>query len=199
MKNKNNVYKTYNKIANWYDEHRSRNLFEKPWLDKALALLPLKGEILDLGCGTGQPMIPYFVKNGFEITGVEASKKMLDIAKAYDIKAKLVCADMRTINLDKKFDCIIAWHSFFHLPQSDQRLMFDIFVKHLKRRGVLLFTTGWEDGEIWGDNGGQMLYHASLEPNEYRHLLTTHGFELLEHKVSDPACGDATIWLARLK
>jgi hypothetical protein len=36
MSNKNKVYESYNKIAEWFDEHRSRDLFEKPHLDKAI-------------------------------------------------------------------------------------------------------------------------------------------------------------------
>lgn len=34
--NKDNVYKDYEKIADWFDSHRSRELFEKPWLDKEI-------------------------------------------------------------------------------------------------------------------------------------------------------------------
>jgi hypothetical protein len=48
INNKNYVYKAYEKIADWYDEHRSRDLFEKTWLDKAIALLPKNPYVLDL-------------------------------------------------------------------------------------------------------------------------------------------------------
>lgn len=94
---------------------------------------------------------------------------------------------------------VIAWHSFFHLSGEDQRKMFKVFRDHMKKGAVLLFTSGAEEGEIWGNNGGENLYHASLSPQEYKILLKNHGFVLLEHKSEDPECGGATVWLVRKK
>lgn len=196
--NKDDVYKVYEKIASWMDEHRSKELFEKPYLDRVIAYLKPGATVLDLGCGTGEPIGQYFTDNGFQVTGVDGSSKMLEIAKSRCPNTRFILKDMRTINLNEKFDCIIAWHSFFHLSQNDQRTMFETFVMHLKAGGVLLFTTGSEEGEVWGNNGGENLYHAALSPVEYKKLLTLHGFVLVEHQISDPKCGEATIWLARL-
>ena len=95
---------------------------------------------------------------------------MLEIAQSRCPQTRFILSDMRTINLNEKFDCIIAWHSFFHLSQNDQRTMFKTFVSHLKAGGVLLFTSGSEEGEIWGDNGGENLYHASF------HQMNTKNF-----------------------
>jgi len=105
---------------------------------------------------------------------------------------------MRNINLNQKFDAIILWHSLFHLPVKDQSAMFSIFKEHLNDRGMLLFTTGHDVGEVWSDNGGENLYHASLSLEEYKSLLKQHGFELLLHVLQDSACGDATVWMAQL-
>ena len=41
------------------------------------------------------------------------------------------------------------------------------------------------------------MYHASLDPEEYRSLLSENGFQVLRHVVEDPACGGATVWLAQ--
>lgn len=53
MANKKNVFKNYEKIADWFDEHRYRGLFEMPYLDKVISYLPAGADILDLGCGIG--------------------------------------------------------------------------------------------------------------------------------------------------
>lgn len=37
-----------------------------------------------------------------------------------------------------------------------------LFSTHTKPSGILAFTSAEEEDEIWSDNGGQMLYHASL-------------------------------------
>jgi hypothetical protein len=44
---------------------------------------------------------------------------------------------------------------------------------------------------------GDPLFHASLEPAEYRRLLAANGFDMLEYRREDPDCGGRCIWLAR--
>jgi len=194
---KNKVIASYEKIADWMDEHRSRTLFEKPYLDQAMSYLKSGAKVLDLGCGTGEPIGQYFLNNGFQVTGVDVSTKMLEIAKNRCSEIKFILGDMRSLNLNEKFDCIIAWHSYFHLSQDEQRAMFKTFSAHLHPGSILLFTTGPESGEVWSNNGGENLYHASLSPDEYKKLLIRHGFKLITHKIADPECGGATVWLAR--
>lgn len=194
-----NVQQTYEKIAHWFSENRSKTLFEKPWLDKVINRLKPQAKILDLGCGTGVPIGKYFKENNFHVTGVDSSSEMLKLARKHDSNGVFIQGDMRELSLNEKFDAIIAWHSFFHLNQEEQRKMFIIFAHHLNDNGILIFTSGEEEGEVWGENGGQMLYHSSLSQDEYKFLLKKHGFYLLEYKIMDPECGDATIWLAEYK
>ena len=106
---------------------------------------------------------------------------------------------MRHLALSQKFDCILVWHSSIHLSADDQRKMFAVFANHLNHNGMLLFTSGHEAGEIWSDNGGENLYHASLSADEYERLLKQHGFELLLHNMQDKSCGGATVWMVQLK
>ncbi len=194
--NKENIYQNYDKISDWFDTHRSRDLFEKSWLDKAIKLLPKNTHILDLGCGMGEPITSYFLKKGCVVTGLDSSKKLILLAKSRYPEVEFIVSDMRTLNLTKKFHFIIAWHSFFHLQPKDQRAMFEVFKSYLNINGVLLFTSGTEAGEVWSNNGGENLYHSSLSPGEYKNLLNEHNFRLIDHKLSDPECGGATVWLA---
>lgn len=196
---KKNAYLSYEKIATWFDAHRSRDLFEKAWLDKALSLLPNAPTILDLGCGMGEPIIPYLLEKGSVVTGVDGSAKLVSLAKSRLPGVEFILCDMRDLDLKKQYDMVLAWHSFFHLSQDDQQKMFTVSASHLKLGGVLLFTSGEEEGEIWGENGGEQLYHASFSPEDYKELLTNHGFDVIDHKIDDPDCGDATVWLAQLK
>lgn len=191
------VYKVYNKIAHWFAENRSTELMEKSYLDQLLNLLPPDATVLDLGCGTGKPIFEYLINKGIRTIGVDASNKMLDIAKANFPEETFILQDMRLLNLNRKFDAIIAWHSFFHLPAADQPEMFVLFEKHLHPNGILLFTSGTEEGEAWGLNGGENLFHASLNTNDYEVLLAKHNFKILNHVVEDPNCGHATIWVTQ--
>lgn len=193
-----NVYEGYNVIANWFAENRPQSLMEKPWLDKVIDVIGKEGSVLDLGCGTGMPMMNYLLNEGLRVTGVDASKGILEIAKNNFPSEEFFQADMRELALNKKFDAIIAWHSFFHLPPEDQPRMFPLFKNHLNKNGVLLFTSGTEYGEAWGMNGGVNLYHGSLDVNTYEDLLESNGFRVLEYKENDVECGHANIWMAQL-
>jgi trans-aconitate methyltransferase len=122
---------------------------------------------------------------------------MLKIAKQRLPTIRLIQADMRELCLNDKFDCMLAWHSFFHLPIPDQRNIFTTFAEHIKPGDMLMFTSGTEEGEIWSDNGGEQLYHASLSSEEYEQLLNDNGFRVIRYKPEDENCRGATIWVAQ--
>jgi hypothetical protein len=60
-----------------------------------------------------------------------------------------------------------------------------------------MFTSGPRHGSVLGEFEGEPLYHGSLDEDEYRSLLRQNGFEVVEHVVEDPACGEHTVWLAQ--
>ncbi len=194
-----NVYKVYNKIGKWFAENRYSFLGEKTYLDDLLKQLPPNASVLDLGCGSGKPILEYLISQNVKVLGVDASEQMLEMAKLNFPGTPFMLKDMRKLDLDEKFDAIIAWHSFFHLPAADQPGMFGIFSRHLKPNGVLLFTSGADRGEVWGLNNGENLFHASLGTDEYLSLLKSHHFEVLVHKINDPDCGGANVWMAQYK
>jgi 2-polyprenyl-3-methyl-5-hydroxy-6-metoxy-1,4-benzoquinol methylase len=194
-----NVYKVYNKIGNWFAENRYAGLQEKAYLDDLLNHIPPHASVLDLGCGNGKPILEYLIKQGVNVLGIDASEQMLEIAKVNFPTTRFMLKDMRKLDLDEKFDAIIAWHSFFHLPADDQPNMFSVFKDHLNPNGILLFTSGVERGEAWGIVGGENLFHASLDTAEYQALLQSNQFEVLTHKINDPDCGGANVWMVQYK
>src|SRR5262245_20737245 len=54
----------YQQHATDWDKERGRDLFEKPWLDRFLALLPPGASVLDIGCGAGEPIARYLDREG---------------------------------------------------------------------------------------------------------------------------------------
>ena len=75
--------------------------------------------------------------------------------------------------------------------------MFPVFRQHAASNAALMFTSGPAHGEAIGSFGGEPLYHASLDPDEYRSLLDDSGFDVLGYWPEEPECDDHTIWLAR--
>jgi len=179
------------------DRSRMRLLFEKAWLDRFAAPIPAGATILDLGCGFGKPMAAYLIGRGFDICGVDSSSSMIGMAKANFPEREWIVADMRTLDLGRRFAGIMAWDSFFHLNHEDQQRMFPVFAAHAAANAPLLFTSGPRHGEAIGQLFGEPLYHASLAPDEYRALLAAHGFAVVDARMEDPDCDRHSVWLAR--
>ncbi len=106
--------------------------------------------ILDLGCGTGKHDF-LFAKKGYNITGVDLSKKMINIANQNKHKKlEFLQGDVRDINLNKKFDVVI---SLFHVASyQTSNEDFDNYLqtayKHLKKGGLFIFDFWYGAGVL---------------------------------------------------
>lgn len=196
-----NIIPLYQQNSAFWDSQRNgaqgdSPRFEVPWLERFLAQLPANGHILDIGCGTGEPIAGYFIRQGFNVTGIDGASAQIARCRERFPQQRWLVNDMRTLDLGTRFDGIIAWDSFFHLSQADQRKMFAVFLAHAADRAALMFTSGPDQGEAIGEFCGKPLFHASLSPTEYINLLHQHQFSVVEHRVEDPECGFHTVWLA---
>lgn len=191
------VIDLYQRHAATYDGLRGETLYEGAWLARFRALLAPDTTILDIGCGTGQPIARHLSEQGHVVTGVDSAPAMIALCRARFPEGDWEVADMRRLALGRRFGGLIAWDSFFHLTPEDQRGMFKVFASHAAPGAALLFTSGPAHGEAIGRFEGEALYHGSLAPQEYRALLADNGFSVIDHVVEDPSCGGHTIWLAK--
>jgi SAM-dependent methyltransferase len=187
----------YEDNAAAWDDARAAGRLETEWIDPFLALLPAGGSVLDLGCGSGRPVAEHMLSKGFRVTGVDSSLSLIGLCRARFPGEKWIVGDMRSLDLGRRFDGILAWHSFFHLPFVGQRAMFARFAAHAAPGAVLMFTSGPEHGEAIGEWQGEPLYHASLSQEEYRALLEENGFEVLSFRTGEPIEHGPSVWLAR--
>ena len=73
----------YQRHAHAWATERGNRLFETPWLDRFLGLVPRDGAIVDIGCGSAQPIARYFIEKGYDVTGVDSSPALIDICKSH--------------------------------------------------------------------------------------------------------------------
>ncbi len=187
----------YGRQAKRFDAERSRALHERDWLDRFLASVPRGGRILDLGCGAGEPITAYFLGEGYDVVGLDASSEMLALAGARFPSADWVLGDMRTLDLRGPFDGVVAWNSFFHLMPSEQREVLGRIARLMAGGASLLLTVGDREGAETGWVGDEVVYHASLSPEEYRSVLVGLRVEVVDFVKVDPTCGDQTVLLGR--
>ena len=86
--------------------------------------------VLDIGCGGGL-LAEEMAKKGASVTGIDASKKTISVAKKHAQESKLKI-DYQCITLNeyiektrKKFDCVICYELIEHVPDP-QKLLEDI-------------------------------------------------------------------------
>ena len=81
------MYDKANLVRIGWDEYAKRNFGHRDlseeieYLSKFEKLLGRNSHILDAGCGTGQPVISYFLNKNHNVTGVDISKNQLEIAR----------------------------------------------------------------------------------------------------------------------
>ncbi|MBN8984119.1 MAG: class I SAM-dependent methyltransferase [Rhizobiales bacterium] len=191
------IVNLYERHGRTFDCERGKSLFERDWLDRFRAAAGAEASILDIGCGSGEPIARYLIEAGHAVTGVDSSETMIALCQERFPTHSWIVADMRRLDFGRCFNGLLAWDSFFHLTQDEQRAMFARFAAHVADGGALMFTSGPRAGEAVGSFQGEPLYHASLDPEDYRCLLAAHRFDVIDHVAEDATCGGHTIWLAR--
>lgn len=192
------VWTLYDRHADAFGRARQGSTMERGWLDSLCAHLTLPGAaVLDVGCGTGEPIAADLIRRGAVVTGIDAAPAMIARARSRFPDHDWRIADMRNLDLEDRFDAVIAWDSFLHLPRGDHPAALARLAAHGRPSALLLFTSGPENSESVGDLFGEPLFHASLDPGEYQAILAAAGCEVLRYVSNDQTCGGHIVWLAR--
>jgi SAM-dependent methyltransferase len=124
-------------------------------------LLPEAKQLLELGSGTGNHA-RYLCEYNYNITGVERSEEMIELAKRKAIKCfHPVLSDITNFELDHQYDAAVSlFHSMCYLTTNDQLLVsFKNVSKHLKAGGIFAF-------DFW--YGPAVLYHLPVARTKYQ-------------------------------
>ena len=93
--------------------------------------------LLHLGCGGGHN--DYTFKKFFKITSLDISEDMLSLAKKLNPEVNYKYGDMRTIQLEEKFDAVTILDSINYIKTvEDLQRTFITTYEHLKPGGVFL-------------------------------------------------------------
>ena len=110
------VVAEFDEIAQVYDE--TRRPLDEETVRGMKEMLTKHGchSILEIGVGTGRVAVPLEM-SGFEITGVDISRKMMEIASGKGIKNLVLAIGNQVPFKDKTFDATIMAH-VFHLLED---------------------------------------------------------------------------------
>ena len=139
--------KLYTKLAKFYGQAKAMRLLFKIEESEVEPLVSdLKGKyVLDVGCGTGR-WSNYFAKKGANVVGIDANKKMLQIAKK-KVKGVFKIIDARKLEFPAKtFDYVFASLVLGHI--KDFKKAFAEMIRVAKPEGFIVVSE--LHGSRWG-------------------------------------------------
>jgi SAM-dependent methyltransferase len=171
----------YDQIVDWYARNRNRAI-GIGGIDAITKDLPAGARILDIGCGDGIPLTRYLADRGLEVFGVDSSARMLERFRSNVPEATVQYARAQDSDFfGLTFDAAIAWGILFHLSDSDQEKVITKAAATLRPGGILLFTSGEEDGVRTGKMDNVEFSYRSLGVERYARILATAGLDLVSH------------------
>lgn len=120
------MYKDFDDISQYYDLMyvNQDSYAEEASQIKMIADLYKKTsgmELLDIACGTGGHVM--YLKENYNVTGIDLSRAMLDIAREKIPDVKFIEADMFNFNLGIKYDVILNLYGSICFAKSYNQLI----------------------------------------------------------------------------
>ena len=181
---------SYDHIAEqWHSNGRDQSYVTRVlgYVDLVLQGLKPEARVLDLGCGTGEPIAKYVAQQGFRVVGIDESQKMIEIAKNEVPEGEFIRDDMVDVKISGRFAAAIAWDSIFHVDRKYHSKIFKKLAKSLERGGRLLLSVGGSGADSFtSEMFGHTFFYSGHEPEVTRKLLEAEGFEIDVWELDDP-------------
>ncbi|MEB8092115.1 class I SAM-dependent DNA methyltransferase [Mammaliicoccus lentus] len=129
----------YNRMSDYYDLLTADQPYHKWKYIVEHFFSSSENEILDIGCGTGT-LTSQLTEYG-QVSGVDISQEMLEIAESRNPSINWYCQDMRDLELPNQYDMItIFCDSLNYVTEPEDILqVFNYIDKYLKDEGIFIF------------------------------------------------------------
>lgn len=140
----------YTELAKYYDQIVEPHVDTKKELEFLEEIFEKYNinKVLDIGCGTGRHVIP-LAKEGYNVTGLDCHKEILEIAKKKareaDVSPSFIRKDIKELGVEARFDAAICmWSTFYYLPQPETvKVTYEAL-----EPGGLFIISGKDSGEV---------------------------------------------------
>lgn len=172
----------YNRCAGAFvAKHMSLGIYEQ-FVREFSNCLKEGSTILDLGCGPGN--IAKFLVNqnkGYKILGVDLSSEMLKLAHQNVPTEHFVIGDIRDLQLERKFDAVIASFCIIHLEDDEAIGLLRKTRDLLNDQGFLYlcFMNGGIPGFDKASFSNEEMYFNYFSPDEIKKILENLDYKVL--------------------
>ncbi|MBK8395540.1 MAG: class I SAM-dependent methyltransferase [Leptospiraceae bacterium] len=175
--------KTWNEIANMYEEKFMDFPLYNETYDYFCDNLPLNSSVLELGCGPGNiTKYIYKKRNDLSIEGIDISSNMINLAKKNNPSCKFFVSDIRKFNAsENKYSGIISGFSLPYLSISETENLIPKLFESLKKNGILYlsFVEGNpNDSGIKRGKDGRQLYFFYHDIEIISNILLKNKFKI---------------------
>lgn len=176
----------FDSIGSRYDSafpHKEGQIASAQWL---IDSLPAGSRVLDLGCGTGVPTARQLADAGLEVTGVDLSSRMIELAREnvpggefhqLDL-AELRPGGPRTLG---RFDGVVAFFSLLMLPRNEIPLALRTIARLLVPGGAFAISMVEADIDDFAIPFiGTTIRVSGFLREDLREVVEAAGFDIVE-------------------
>jgi len=151
---------------------------------KLIDLLPKRSDVLEIGCGNGEPAARLLAA-GNDYTGIDVSAAQLERARAHVPDATFLQADYTVFEPSALVDAVVAILTTTHVPRTEHPELLHRIARWLRRGGLLLATFGSGDlpDRYEDDWLGAPMFFSHYDAETNLRLLEEAGFDLVKHEI----------------
>lgn len=172
------VAEGYDRVADRYLAWSVNGPTRLAYLDRLLRMLPDGSDVLELGCGAGEP-VARRLSERHRVTGVDLSPEQISRARTSVPDADFLIGDMTQLVFEpRSFDAVVAFYSIIHVPRTMHTDLFQRIGSWLRPDGLLLVTMGVEDapGTVEEEWLGVPMYFSHFDAPTNRSIVQRAGF-----------------------
>lgn len=174
----------YEAVADAFVAARSGSTTGLAIIRQWAASLPAGGTVIDIGCGSGEPVTAALIGAGLTVSALDASPALVETFRQRFPDVEVACEPAeRSRFFGRRFDGAVAIGLMFLLPETAQRELIGRVADALKPGGRFLFTAprqvcAWDD-VLTGRRS------SSLGAEEYGRILDEAGLHLIVEHVDE--------------
>lgn len=172
------VGSAYDKMLEKYQAHRS-SLSTNKYISRFNEKIPKQAAILDIGCGSGDPVDKELIRLGHLVTGLDISKKQIEKARKNCPRGSFKVQNLLDLRSDEyQVDAATSFYALFHVPRDQHLRLLTTIATFLPRNGWFLLTMGDRDFEGFHELCGERVWSSHFGPQTNKKLLQKAGFKI---------------------